>query len=354
MLKVEEMAERHAAAGAYDPLALFSKRQFEVAAAAALSARPYYDSRRGLFWFAYLTAFACQAASAASSWRYVEGLLAVKLSGPALVAATAAGLLLVECAKFHVFKALFADLFRLSGPKLGLGLAGAALAVSAVSVWASVQGGGSLAVDPRAVGRAAAPHQSEVAALRSEIADIQRRNTWKGSTYIAGADKKLLHQKEGQLAAAMAGRDGATEAAQEKERAAVDAYRYAFGGFEALFLLCTLFVWHFRKRVAVEAGSGPPPPTVDGERNTVNVGAVAVPGPRPARSIGFTFGWQRQGPGGTVNVGTVNVGKEKACEHCGAAFVKKHWNARYCSDACRVAAWEKRTGKTFNRPKKTG
>ncbi len=50
---------------------------------------------------------------------------------------------------------------------------------------------------------------------------------------------------------------------------------------------------------------------------------------------------------------TVNVEgkKTKVCERCGTPFVKKHWNAKYCSDACRIASWETRTGKTFGKGK---
>lgn len=48
--------------------------------------------------------------------------------------------------------------------------------------------------------------------------------------------------------------------------------------------------------------------------------------------------------------GDRNNGKTKGCKHCGNHFEYKHWNAQYCSDDCRIAAWEKRTGKAFKKP----
>ena len=68
-------------------------------------------------------------------------------------------------------------------------------------------------------------------------------------------------------------------------------------------------------------------------------------GPNPfehlhRRPIGFTHS--------TPNVerNTVNVGADKTrlCSHCGKSFAFKHWNAKYCSDNCRVSSWEDRTG----------
>ncbi len=44
--------------------------------------------------------------------------------------------------------------------------------------------------------------------------------------------------------------------------------------------------------------------------------------------------------------------KTRGCEHCHNEFEYKHWNAKYCSDDCRIAAWEGRTGRKFTKPDK--
>lgn len=40
------------------------------------------------------------------------------------------------------------------------------------------------------------------------------------------------------------------------------------------------------------------------------------------------------------------------CKHCNQPFTFKHWNKRYCSDECRIANWEARTGRTVIKGRK--
>lgn len=46
------------------------------------------------------------------------------------------------------------------------------------------------------------------------------------------------------------------------------------------------------------------------------------------------------------------VGNVKDCAHCGEPFTLTRSNKKYCCDNCRIAAWEKRNGKTFKRKSK--
>jgi len=39
----------------------------------------------------------------------------------------------------------------------------------------------------------------------------------------------------------------------------------------------------------------------------------------------------------------------KHCKHCNTVFSAKHWNAQYCSETCRISAWEGRTGAKFTK-----
>jgi hypothetical protein len=335
---------------------LFNRRQFEIAAVRRLSQSDFYTSYRPLFVFALCLALLAQVASLVSEYGYFESVLSVKLSGYALIVAAGFAVVLLELAKYFVMNRVFADLFRLAGMRIPYGLAVIAVGISALSVWASIQGGGNMAVNPQAIEQAASPFATEAAILRQEIADIKNRNTWKGKTWIAGADKKLLHQKEAQLAQVLAARDQATAKAEAKEAMNVQTYQYAFSGFELVFIICTLWAWYFRRRVAVEAEITYLPTTVNvGAQNGSNTAGtwnepqpLPTVEPKPAQRIGFTFSWQNpQADNSTVNVNNGERGKKKACEHCGTLFTKKHWNARYCSDECRIAAWELRTGKTF-------
>lgn len=42
----------------------------------------------------------------------------------------------------------------------------------------------------------------------------------------------------------------------------------------------------------------------------------------------------------------------KECEHCGNKFAYYNSRAKYCSDGCRIAAWEERTGRKLKKVKK--
>ncbi|MBL7815206.1 MAG: hypothetical protein JNL70_09355 [Saprospiraceae bacterium] len=68
-------------------------------------------------------------------------------------------------------------------------------------------------------------------------------------------------------------------------------------------------------------------------------------------------GFQRQNDLPTANVEqqalTTNTDKSKmkVCLHCETEYVYKIHNQKYCSENCRIAAWEARTGKKFSKPK---
>jgi hypothetical protein len=331
--------------------AAFTRAQFEKSAYVELSEKDYYTRFKALYWFAVVLALGAQVGSLVSEYSYFEAIALIKLTGWAAIIAAGLFVVTLEFAKYYIVNRLFADIFRLAGVRVAYGLAIVAIGISALSVWASIQGGGNLAVNPQAIEVAVSPYATEIATLRQEIADIKQRNTWQGKTWIAGADKKLLHKKEAQLTAAITAKDKAANEAKEKESSNIAAYQYAFSALEAVFLICTLFVYYFKKRVAIEslaaATSRPEPAPV------LQTFAATTESANGNRAIGFKFGWQNpQADNSTVNVnnGERNNGergKKKACEHCGTLFTKKHWNARYCSDECRIAAWELRTGKTF-------
>ena len=44
--------------------------------------------------------------------------------------------------------------------------------------------------------------------------------------------------------------------------------------------------------------------------------------------------------------------RKKQCKHCGESFTYKHWNKQFCSDECRVKAWELAHNKKFTPKKK--
>lgn len=51
----------------------------------------------------------------------------------------------------------------------------------------------------------------------------------------------------------------------------------------------------------------------------------------------------------TVNVEAKETVNKRHCKNCNKIFNYKHWNARYCSDVCRIKNWEQRTGKKLKK-----
>jgi hypothetical protein len=51
------------------------------------------------------------------------------------------------------------------------------------------------------------------------------------------------------------------------------------------------------------------------------------------------------------NTKAVNDYSARTCGHCESAYTHKHHKQIYCSENCRVLAWEKRTGRTLNKGK---
>lgn len=364
--QINDIAEQYANQGKVNALSIFSKRQFELSAVAQLSARPYYDSRKGLFFFCLVLAAVCQIASAVSSYSFFAALASVKLTGYYLIAATVCILLILETAKYYLFNAFFADWFRLTGAKTDFGILIPALVISIISIYASISGGAELATDHSAEQAVENRFEARKNALREEIKGIVARNTWDGKTWFKKGEKQILQQKEAQLQVEMTAEQAEKQKARERNETNAAMYQYGFAAFEALFIAATLFVWFFRKKVAIEseAATGQttarktsvtPVPQEDPQQ----VNPYTADRPRKANPIGFSFQWQKpQTISPNENRLDENRNNEnrisegtRICKQCGTAYHHRHHKQLYCSDACRIAAWEARTGKDF-KPKK--
>jgi hypothetical protein len=96
---------------------------------------------------------------------------------------------------------------------------------------------------------------------------------------------------------------------------------------ELLFLLCGVWILYYLFRQFAETAGKEP------EQE-----AAAAAAPRYAMNL-------------TTPTATkiVNETKTATCEHCGNGYLSNHKKQKYCCDACRVASWEQRTGKTLQK-----
>lgn len=230
-----------------------------------------------------------------------------------------------------------------------------------------------------------------VAALTADIdrvqADIQRIQSGLSDRKNWIAENRTLPRLQKERAALVARRDQAAKDAEGRadalhaesiaDRAAkvdrMQTYSVAAAIIaEVVFLLCAGFSMYFLWRAFAESeseseaakDSKPDPATAP----QVAPGATITPKtatvfPPPAyngasitnearRPIGFDYA-NRNARAHTENVYTQTVAptNQRLCDHCGTAYVYGHARQRYCSNFCRIAAWEGRTGRVLKKQK---
>lgn len=230
-----------------------------------LSQKSYYENNSLLYHATIFFAFVSQLATAISSYTFFADLLAIKLSPTLLPFAVAILLLLIEVLKYVSFNKGLEGVFALP-QRINYVLLVFAILLSVGSMYASIIGGGSFGIDTKRITNTETKFDGEIATLRSEIAEIHKRNTWKGSTYLGKKEKKLVYSKEEELSNLKLQKENRLNSVAADNETAATQYKFGFAFFDALFLLCTLYVWYFRKCVAVEGmvnesqTSSPPAP----------------------------------------------------------------------------------------------
>jgi hypothetical protein len=203
------------------------------------------------------------------------------------------------------------------------------------------------------------------------------------------AENRTLPKLQKERAALVEKRDAATNAAQGRgdadhaealaDRAAkVEKMQlYSVGAAivaELVFLLCTAFVFYYlfrhfaeTEQEAKDATTAPTQPATNpagatlatqppahhsnghyvGTNNGIPIENVTRP------PIGFAYA-NRNAPAHTQTVETQTVhSNQRLCEHCQTSYTHGHARQRYCTEICRVAAWEGRTGKTLKKQRAT-
>ncbi len=366
---------------------------------AQLQPKTYYETYKELYFGAKFFAVLAQIATAISSYSFFANLFAAKITNEyALIVCVCVVLIIIEVMKFITLNKALLGLFSLPA-KPNYVLLAFALVISLCSIYASVVGGGKLGIDNEQVNVVKSEFDAEIAVLRTEITDIQKRNTYKGNTYIVGKEKKLLHQKEGNLTALQAKKDSELAKVHDVNETNANTFKISFGLFDILFLLCSLYVWSFKKFVAIENLATEllvipiDNKIVDSENK--NIGSQDVPNenanseknaiPNQQNKIGFRYDFTHLKSKSVadvqpniendvthdLNTSAINSKNDlthdvktsainnkvilgngnRICLHCKAIFTYKVHNHKYCGEDCRIAAWELRTGKIFTKPK---
>lgn len=351
----------------------FSEQNNKAAYYEQLGNQNYYNRNRPFFLLCVFLAVAAQGAAMFSSYSFLNSWVSIKVINMDLaLVITVALLLTIEIAKYFSVHSVFQSKFSLAKPPINYIAFIIAIIVSAFSMFASVKGGGHLGIDTAKVSNAKSEYDAHISQVREEIADIKKRNTWKGNTYIAGKDKSLLMQKEATLAEARANKDKSLGKIESENAQSESAFQYAFLTIEVLFFLFTFFQFNYKyhcaielEREKVENTTQSVPPTeminvnhsqsvmpdqeamrkllqevINGNQNNLSSSPV-----QPKQKIGFGFTAQAKQEN-MINVNhkaerqTPNMDGNRNCEFCGDVYKYKVWNQRFCCEKCRVEAWQ--------------
>ena len=372
----------------------FSQADAALAYVDLLGKKSFQQNNSMVYGTALFFGFVAQVATAVSSYTFFEQLLAIKLSPTLLPVAVVGVLGCIELLKYVSVNKGLEGYFALP-QRIAPGLLVFAALLCAVSMYASIVGGGHFGVDTQKIASTTQQFSTKQATIRSEINAILHRNTWKGQTYLDKKEKALVYAKEAELQALKQQEATTLQTITAENELAATQYRIGFAIFDALFLLCSMYVWYYRNQVALEQllteELSTPLPTVS---STVVRHDEPVPlpenspssFPRPNRPIGFRYDFTHLKPTNPPHVSTplsnqvleetAPVGKKSmifpstslptkivtkivdenrggiCCLHCQGGYVKNHHTQKYCSEPCRVAAWEQRTGKQVVRAKK--
>lgn len=289
-------------------------------------------------------------------------------------AVTLAALVGLELAKRETSGRFFHDALQFGKMSPGLGVV--VLGLSAVSIACSYFGAERAVREftpPPALINAdtlTAPIRGQLAAIDGQIADA-KKNTWKGkvTTRAQRTIDRLTRQKDllvSEFVRQQSRADQRNDATETAHTATTEANASGFALFtlcsELLLIVCLWYLQFYDFRSFAEYCAKPTPAKIasigfqdlhtaaqppafshNGNGTTSPNGAPHNEAPR--RPIGFLhYDENRQ----TKIVDGANT---RTCDHCGKSYTYRHHKQKYCSDQCRMTAWETRTGTVLKRGK---
>lgn len=233
----------------------------------------------------------------------------------------------------------------------------AAIVVMGVSIAAALYGAGELpdVVYPKVkrteTNTEAQEIQKQIDNVQADILRLQtklngkKRGTWvaENETLPALQAQRAELQIKKTEAQERAGENAAltyTEAAAERDENAAKMRRYSVGSAivaEVIFFICTGFILYYLFCFYIEQQSK--------QNDQVN-----VPAPTAANGQRYTIAANlRTDENRLTKIVPTIQSAERTCEYCNTPYVHRHAKQRFCSEKCRVSAWEQANGKTLKR-----
>ncbi|MEI6410001.1 MAG: hypothetical protein WCR52_11495 [Bacteroidota bacterium] len=349
--------------------------------------KPYWKQYRILYLavlgasFLFHVLSACTAA--ALIYFFLFGLTGSVTASGAL---TLAALAVLEFTKRETSAKFFHT--RLQFGKMSSGLFAAVLGLSVISTAASYFGA-EKTVHQFAKGPALMNADSSTMPLKVQIADLDKqigdakKMKWKGKLTVQGqntlasltaAKADLLTEQNRQQKRI----DSKNDTAETEHKTTTNTNAGQFAAFtllsEILLIFCLFYIQYYDFRSFAEyahahAEEQPEPAAepMTAKPAAPNVRQNAPPAfqhngnslPTNERQpIGFAYANRNApayAPARTQNVDTQNVitqtvaEQTRVCEHCGTAYVYGHRRQKFCTDQCRIDAWQNRTGRKIKR-----
>lgn len=209
-----------------------------------------------------------------------------------------------------------------------------------------------------------APLRTQLASIDHQVADA-RKTKWNGTTTTRSQRtiERLTRQREtilAELVRVQQRTDSRNDATEQRHTSTTEINASTFAAFtatcELLLVLCLFYLAYYDFRSFAEYAKG-----IEGKRPAqvgFNTAASFVPSSNgnghatsssaERRPIGYAYA-NRDARAQTQNVITENVDHLRTCGNCGTQYVYGHARQRYCSDACRIDAWQKKTGKMLRK-----
>ena len=270
-------------------------------------------------------------------------------------------LAILEILKKHLFSALFVSFYKSKSKAVSfkVWLIPICAVLTLISIYTSFEGAKLYVSQSDKSDTIAVNYQNQIAEIEAQEKAFKQSISWKGKidTYNK-TNAKLLAGFQ----------DRKTALYQEKNKE-IDVHKVDIEGkgysvaifslfMEIVAVACFWFVCYVNFYTYIESKNQVPTDSQQENEQPTKIGFSQVPNsniaPNGKSKVGFQLGVN------TVNVDngerqTVNVvallPNERLCKLCGEKFIYKHWNAQYCTEEHRIEAWEKKTGKKFNKKK---
>ncbi len=320
--------------------------------------KPYHQTHSKLYYTAKVAGYVCQlfTAAAAAIWIHTTAAtltgmaVALILTGIAVAAIEAAKRTTGEAAAIQFI------MYGTMSPLVVVSIALIALSTTAAYYGADraiiVGSGEAVKVNRDST---TAIHQATIDDANATIQQAKKAK-WNGSITAQGL--RIIEQAERRKAAAQERITVAEQRADTIDDATAATHAQTTNKIgttasaitivcELCLLLCLFYANYYQHRSAIEAGITTTPPTVPTTITPTPTQLPTVARIKAGRVV--VAGFNNNATAGKYESTNSTSTNGRTCENCNVPITVGSARRRFCSDPCRIAAWEKRTGRSFTK-----